>query len=308
MNTSSALHGIVPPICTPLTDTGDVDTASLRRLVDYLIKGGVHGIFALGSTGEFALLTDVQKKTVLDATMDAVGGRVPVLAGILATGTNRCIENARRAYDAGVDALVLAAPYYHPPSQREIVDHFRAVRAAVDLPLIAYDIPVTVKVKLDVETIVTLAADGTIIGLKDSSGAVDVFRRILLETDDAFRAFTGSELLVDSCLKMGGAGSVPGLGNVFPHEYAQLYEHTSNGEWDAAAQIQDRLIACFWDLIGQGDDAYSATSSALGGFKTALKLKGVIAGSYVAGPLRSFGPEEEARVAEVLRRHDMLTT
>lgn len=308
MTSYITFHGVIPPICTPLTDAGDVDTASLRRLVDYLIEGGVHGIFALGSTGEFALLTDAQKRTVLDTTVDAVDGRVPVLAGILDTGTNRCIQNARRAYDAGVDALVLAAPYYHPPSQREIIDHFRAVRAAVDLPLIAYDIPVTVKVKLDVDTIATLAGDGTIIGMKDSSGAVDVFRRILLETDDAFRAFTGSELLVDSCLKMGAAGSVPGLGNVFPHEYAQLYEHASNGEWDDAARMQDRLIACFWDLIGQGDDAYSATTSALGGFKTALKLKGVIAGSHVAGPLRSFGPKEEERVAEVLRRHDMLST
>lgn len=308
MYSSSALHGIIPPICTPLTAGGDVDTASLRRLVDYLIDAGMHGIFALGSTGEFALLTDAQQQTALETTVDAVRGRVPVLAGILDTGTRRSIENARHAMEAGADALVLAAPYYHPPSQREIIEHFRAVHAAVDVPLLAYDVPVTVKAKLEAETVLTLADEGTIIGLKDSSGSIEGFRRIVLETrDTTFRAFTGSELLVDSCLKMGAAGSVAGLANVFPAEYAALYDHASNDEWESAARLQERLIACFWELIGQGGGIYSATTSALGGFKTALKLKGVIADNYVAGPLRSFDAEEEERVADVLRRHDMLS-
>ncbi len=304
---SLALHGIIPPMCTPLTEDGEIDAPSVRRLVDHLIDGGVHGIFVLGSSGEFALLTDRQKKLLLHETVSAAQGRVPILAGILDTSTNRCIDNARTAQDAGVDALVLACVYYHRNSQAEIMDHFRAVRAAVDLPLIAYDVPATVNVKLDLKTLKKLHEEGVIDGVKDSSGAVEQFRHLILSmrgTD--FRVFTGSELIVDSCLQMGAHGSVPGLGNIFPAEYVQIYNWAMSGEWDKAAQLQERLLVCFWDLISQGDPGYSFSASALGGFKTGLKVKGILASTQLGAPLHSFSPAEEERVAEVMRRHGFL--
>ena len=304
----TTLHGIIPPMCTPLDDDGGVDIPSVRTLVEHLLAGGIHGVFALGSTGEFAALTGHRRQTLLEATVAAVRGRVPVLAGILDTSTARCVENGLAAQAAGADALVLSPPFYFRNSQAEIIDHFRAVKAAVGLPLLAYDVPAAVNVKLEFATVVRLAEEGVIAGLKDSSGATEAFRRVLIATRDisGFRAFTGSELIVDACLRMGAAGSVPGLGNVFPAEYVQIYDMARASKWDAAAAMQERLLACFFELIAQGDGGYSASASALGGFKTGLKLKGAIRGTRVGAPLHSFTPAEEERVADVMRRHGFL--
>jgi len=303
----TSLHGIIPPICTPLTEDGEVDVPSVHTLVEHLLAGGVHGIFALGSTGEFALLTSQQRQALLDAVIAAVRGRVPGLAGILDTSTSRCVERGLAARAAGADAVVLSPIYYFRASQQELIHHFRAVRAAVGLPLLAYDVPTAVNVKLEVGTIKQLAEERVIVGVKDSSGVVDAFRHMLLATRGTdFRAFTGSELIVDACLRMGAHGSVPGLGNVFPAEYVRIYDLARTRDWEGAAAIQERLLACFYELIAQGDPGYSASSSALGGFKTGLKLKGAIAGTRVAAPLHSFGPAEEERVADVMRRFGFL--
>lgn len=302
-----ALRGIIPPICTPLTADGDVDVASVHSLVEFQLAAGVHGIFALGSTGELASLTADERRTLLTAAVAAVAGRVPVLAGIFDTSTRRCIENGLMARAAGADALVLAPPYYFRASQRELLDHFRAVHAAVELPIMAYDVPSAVNVKLEVATAVALAEEGTIIGLKDSSADFHGFRELLMRTRHLpFRAFTGSELIVDSCLHMGAHGSVPGLANVFPAAFVRLYALATAGDWWGAAAIQERLLACFRELIAQGDAGYALSASALGGFKSGLKLQGVIATSRVVAPLHSFTPTEEERVAAVMRRHGFI--
>lgn len=303
----ATLHGIISPMCTPLDDDGEIDLEAVQTLAEHLIAGGVHGIFALGSSGECASMTIRQRQALLSALIPAVRGRVPVLVGILDTSTARCIEHGLAAKAAGADAVVLAPNHYYRASQPEIVELFRDVRAAVGLPLIAYDVPSAVNVKLEAATIRQLAEERVIAGLKDSSGATEGFRRVLMATRDLdFRVFTGSELIVDACLRMGAHGSVPGLGNIFPAEYVRVYDLAQANDWDAAAALQERLLACFYELIAQGDPGYSASSSALGGFKTGLKLKGAIRSTRVAAPLHSFGPAEEGRVADVMRRHGFL--
>src|SRR5215218_4226460 len=135
------LRGIIPPICTPLTDAGDIDVESVDRLIDYLIEGGVHGVFAFGSTGECTSLTSRQREVLLKRVLVAVNGRVPVLIGVTDTSTERCIEYGLAAKRAGADALVVAAPFYYRTTQAEVIEHFRRVYAAVGLPIMAYDIP-----------------------------------------------------------------------------------------------------------------------------------------------------------------------
>src|SRR5262249_17855850 len=156
--------------------------------------------------------------------------RVPVLAGIMDTSTERCIEHGLAAREAGADALVVAATYYYRASQIEIIEHFRHIREVIGLPIMAYGIPIAVNVKLEGATLQQLYDEGVIIGLKDSSGVVDAFRQTLLRMrGTSFRAFTGSELIVDLCLRMGAHGSVPGVGNVFPAEFVRMYDLTQAG-------------------------------------------------------------------------------
>ncbi len=295
------LHGIVPPVCTPFTESQDIDIPSLERLITFLLDAGVHGLFLLGSTSEGAILTAAQRSTVLNIGVRMASGRVPVLAGVIDTSTDRVIEHARNAAGAGVDGLVVTAPFYIRPSQDEIIAHFRAVRAATELPILAYDIPSAVQTKLERQTVVRLAEEGVIEGVKDSSGDEANFRGLLMDTRHlpAFAVFTGSELLVDTALALGARGSVPGLGNVDPAGYVRLYEAAQRGDWDTARAEQDRLYRLF-AVIEPGMHRMGFTASAIGGFKTALMLRGVIATNVLARPMPRYNAEEVEQVRRVL--------
>ncbi|MCQ4205812.1 MULTISPECIES: dihydrodipicolinate synthase family protein [Streptomyces] len=295
-------RGVVPPLVTPLTPEGEVDVASVRRLAEHLVGAGVHGLFVLGSSGEAAYLTDAQRRTALEAAVDAAAGRVPVLAGVIETTTARVLDRAKDALKAGADALVATAPFYTRTHPVEIADHFRRLRAGADLPLFAYDIPVSVHSKLSRDTVLALAADGTLAGLKDSSGDEGSLRRLLAPlraAAPAFSVLTGSELTVDGALLAGVDGVVPGLGNVDAHGYVRLYEAARAGDWDTARAEQDRLAALF-GLVDAGDPArMGGSSSALGAFKAAVHLQGVIDCPATAAPQVPLGETEFAHV----RRH-----
>jgi 4-hydroxy-tetrahydrodipicolinate synthase len=297
------LHGVIPPVASPLHPDGRLDAESLKQLCNFLIDGGVHGLFALGSTSEFAALTDDERATSMQVAVQTSAGRVPVLAGIMETSTARVVQQGLRAKAAGIDAVVLAAPYYHSHSQAELITHFRTVKREVGLPIMAYDIPVMVKIKLEPRTVITLATEGTVIGLKDSSGNWEQFREVIMGTRHipTFKIFTGSELLVDMALFMGAHGVVPGVGNVVPRDYARLYDLVKQGQWAEAQQLQDQLITFFKKLIGQGPAHGSSSASALGGFKAGLKALGVIAHTTTAPPMSSFTAAEEEKICGVMR-------
>lgn len=311
MPLSAPLRGVVPPVCTPLDSRGEVDTTSLARLVDHLVDGGVHGLFALGSTSEVAYLTDEQRATVLETVVNAADGRVPVLAGVIDTTTARVIEHAKAAAATGADALVATAPFYTRTHEKEIAGHFRRLRATVDLPLFAYDIPVAVHSKLAPKMVRALAEDGTLAGLKDSSGDEGGLRRLLIQlggrdgraqgTAPRFSVLTGSELTVDAALLAGVDGVVPGIGNVDPAGYVRLYEAARAGGWTLAAKEQEQLVELF-GMVDVGPEAdMGRSSSALGSFKAALQLLGIIECGDTAFPQIQLSAESVALVAQRLR-------
>lgn len=302
------VSGIVPPVSTPMTEDFEVDEHSLRRLIAFHLDAGVSGLFMLGSTGEAVFLTDAQRARVLEIAVDAVAGRVPVLAGIVDMTTARCLDHARAARRAGADALVLTAPFYMTPSQYEVLEHFRCVRAAVDLPILAYDIPVAVHTKLERQTILALAREGTIVGVKDSSGSEATFRALALDraTLPRFVLFTGSELLVDLAVYVGASGAVPGLANVDPHGFVRLYRAAAAGDWQAARREQARIFRLFEIVRAATPGRMGGGSAAFGAFKTALMLRGVIATNVVGRPQSRLNDEEVARVREILRTVDLL--
>lgn len=295
------LTGVIPPVCTPLTPDREVDTSSLKRLVDHLVDGGVDGLFVLGSSSEVAYLPDRQREIVLDTVIGHVGGQLPVLAGAIDMTTARVLDHARTAVDKGVDGVVVTAPFYTRTHPREIDVHFRAVAAGAGVPVYAYDLPVSVHVKLPKDLLLELAADGVLAGVKDSSGDDGGLRGLILGARDTdLSVLTGSELTVDSALWMGADGVVPGLGNVDPHGYVRLYRHAKQGKWEQAKAEQERLFQLF-EMVHAGDPARMGGSSAgLGAFKAALHLRGVIDHPVMGVPQIPLDRDELARVEKCL--------
>ena len=300
-------EGVVPPVVTPLTPNFDVDYQALDQVVEFLLDAGVHGLFVLGSTSEVVFHDEKARLGIIERALKRAGGRVPVLAGVIDTATDRVIAHARAAQSAGADAVVVTAPFYTRTSQPEIVDHFRYVREALDVPIIAYDIPVCVHVKLERTTISTLAREGAIVGLKDSSGDDGNFRYVL--SDNArlpdFFAMTGSEVVVDSMLNLGAHGVVPGLANVDPHGYVKLWNLCRAGDVEGARKEQERLCQLF-EIVSLSMPRTSAGSAGVGAFKTAMRSLGVIPNNTMARPQRALNDEEAKKLDGILRATGLL--
>ncbi|KKB86508.1 glucose dehydrogenase [Devosia limi DSM 17137] len=298
----TTFKGVVPPVVTPLTENYEVDYASLTRVVENLVDGGVHGLFVLGSSGEVVFHDDATRRKIIEHTIKIANGRVPVLAGTIDPTTDRVIAHSKAAAELGVDAVVVTAPFYARTSQGEVIDHFRYVREAIDVPVIAYDIPVCVNIKLDRKTTVTLAREGTIAGLKDSSGDDGNFRFCLQDLADLpdFFLMTGSEIVVDTALQMGAHGVVPGLANVDPHGYVRLWNHAQAGDWVAARAEQERLCKLF-EMVWVALPRVSPGSAGVGSFKTAMQQLGIIETNIMARPQRRLDAGETAKIVELVR-------
>lgn len=304
------LSGVVPPVCTPLTADLQVDVRSLERLVDFLVDGGVDGLFVLGSTSEVAFLPDGHRELVLRTVTERAAGRVPVIAGVIDMTTLRVVEHAEAAAKFGCDGIVATAPFYTRTHPAEIARHFRLLHEAVGLPIYAYDLPVSVHSKLDAAMLLELAAEGVLAGVKDSSGDEAGMRRLILERQRAslpgFSVLTGSELTVDTAMFMGADGVVPGLGNVDPHGFARVYRLCRSGDWAGARREQERLFELF-DIVFAGDRSRMGTSSAaLGAFKLALHLRGVIDCPVTAPPHIALDDREIAEIRSVLEAAELL--
>lgn len=307
-NSPRILKGVVPPVCTPFTADYQVDESSLRRLINHLIDGGVHGLFILGSTSEVAYLTDKNRAEVIRITMDEVKGRVPVVVGAIDTTTLRVIEHVKTAVAAGVEGIVITAPFYVRTHPAEIVNHFRLIKKACpNTPIYAYDIPIAVNgVKLDLGTLLTLAKEGVIHGVKDSSGNDAGIRAVILGIQKLnlkdFVVLTGSELTVDSALMFGSDGVIPGIGNIDPAGYVKIYDLVQKGDFAAARKEQERLFEMFGLVDVGAADRMGRGSSAIGAFKAGLKLLGIIEDARTAPPAIPLNENEIAAIKPFLER------
>jgi 4-hydroxy-tetrahydrodipicolinate synthase len=308
--TSTTFAGIIPPLCTPFRDDFTVDIDSLRRVIDFQIDAGVHGLFILGSSSEVAFLPDPQRRVVIDTTVAHVAGRVPVLVGCIDMTTLRVAEHIKTAEAAGVDAVVVTAPYYTRTHVAEVERHFRLLHQMTKLPIFAYDIPVAVHSKLDCERVLRLAANGVLAGLKDSSGDEAGFRYLLLGKRDRgldnFAVFTGSELVVDSVLAMGADGAVPGLGNVDPRGYVAIYDYVRAGDMRAAKLEQERLMRLFTIVNVASPSRMGRGSAGLGAFKAGMKMRGVIDNAVMAPPQLPLAEDELMQIKEKLAEAGLL--
>lgn len=304
------MRGVVVPMITPLRPDGEVDEESLARHVDHLVGAGVHGIFVLGTTGEFPFLTDARRAVAVRATVAAVAGRAQVVVGVADTATPRVLDHVATVADLPIDGVVVTAPFYAATSAPEIMEHFRLIHRTVpDLPVYAYENPPRVNgASLATADLITLGSEGVIAGIKDSSGSDAQLRRHVLARRDAgleadFMILTGSELTVDCAVMIGVDGVVPGLGNVDPYGYVQLYEAACGGDLDRAGSVQERLFRLFAITAIPTSQPMGASSRALGAFKAAAQHLGSIEHRTLAAPSVPLSDDDAARVTALLAQH-----
>jgi 4-hydroxy-tetrahydrodipicolinate synthase len=299
----SRLRGIYTPMLTPLTPDERVDVPSLRQLVDYLIGSGVHGLWALGTTGEFALLPTSERARAAAATVEQAAGRVPVIVSVGDSSTGLALRHVASAVAAGADAIASTPPHYFRHTMDEAVEHFRTLKAAApDMPLLVYNIPQTVKVEMTVSAVVELAREGVCSGIKDSQNDLEWFRSLVLglraeELDERFPCFLGTRALIDAGVAIGAAGAIPSISNVVPAACVETFEAAAGGDFGAAAAAQEQVVA-FEELIGVAAGG-SRNAAIICGMKEVLRLWGVIEHATACRPLR---PLTGGEVDELARR------
>ncbi len=236
MNDKPVLKGVIPPIITPLNADGDVDEEAVERLIDFQLRSGVSGIFIMGSSGEGPWLDTAQRETLLRASVRAIGGRVPLLAGAMEPVASRVRERLPQLQEMGADAAVVATPYYFQADEAVQCAHFAAVAADSPLPIVLYNIPSMTHNVIAVEAVRHALQHESVIGIKDSGGDPALFSGLLAlrEIRPDFQVLQGAEAQSAWALREGADGLVPGFANLIPGPYRRLYEDPQN---DAMQQL-----------------------------------------------------------------------
>ena len=295
------IKGVIVPMLTPLNPDESVDIASLRSLVNYLIDNGVHGIWASGTTGEFANLPDSERVRSMEAVVDEVAGRVPVIGNISSASTQMSITLAQQVAELGMDGIALTPPYYYPDSQDELMDHYRYTRDRVGLPLWVYNIPQTVKTAVEPGTIAALAAEGTVVGVKDSSGAGELLAQLNVLCDQgeiSLLRFLGTVFRVTSAGSVGVNGVIPGIANLVPGVCARGWEAGEAGDSDTVRECNAQLLKA--QKVGAVAQGGGANAASFGGMKAALKQMGVIEHDITSRPFRPLTDEEKAQIPPII--------
>ncbi|WP_165061179.1 MULTISPECIES: dihydrodipicolinate synthase family protein [unclassified Adlercreutzia] len=308
MEDLSKFSGVIPPVIIPLKGDRTVDVVSFEKSINRMIDAGVHGLFFLGSSGEVAFLTNEERDHVLQVALSIVDGRVPVLVGIIDMETMRVIDQAKHvSQHKGVDALVATAPFYALGGPIETERHFRAIREHTDLPLFAYDLPVSVHTKLDPDMLMRLGNDGVIQGVKDSSGNDVQFRWLMIENEDAghpLQLLTGHEVCVDGALLGGADGSVPGLANIDPSGYVEMWNAAKAGDWNRVSELQDHLARLM--MMTRKVKATVGFGAGVGAFKTALWQMGVFETNQMREPVAALQGDDVRAIVRVLRANGVI--
>jgi len=293
---TSGLRGSLVPLVTPFRD-GAVDLATLRDVIEWQLASGSHGISVTGSTGEPASLSLEEREQVIATAIEAVRGRVPVIAG---TGANSFADTLRLtqfAEQAGADAALVITPPYCRPSQEGLYQYFTALARAVRLPLILYNIPGRTAVNLEPETLARIRrACPNVVGVKEANYDFTQVSRLFDRCGSDLLVYSGIEALCFPLLALGGAGYFSATANVLPRECAQLYELTVAGRWDEARALHYHLLA-------MNEALFIETNP--GPVKYVLGLMGKIQ-PELRLPLVLPSPENQARLRAVAARYGLV--
>ncbi len=294
--------GIIPPLVTLFDRQGRVDEEAMRRHVERMLAGGVHGLLALGTTGEVMHLTPAERRRVAQIVVDQTRGRVPVLVGCAGTGTEEVIGYARQARELGASGALVIVPYYWVLSDGAVETHYRAVARAVELPVLIYNFPAVSGRNLPPALIARLAEElPNLAGIKETLDSIGHLAQVLAlvrpQRPD-FSVLCGLEYHLLSTLMLGGDGAIPGLANLAPQTAVAVYEAWQRGDLAEAADLmRQRLhLPALYDL---GAPFFVVV-------KEAMALAGLIEHPTVRPPAVPLSEEARARLAALLDRMGML--
>lgn len=269
----AGFHGVFPYLVSPTDHDGRIRTDVLGRLCDDLIKAGVHGLTPLGSTGEFAYLNREQRRSVVQATIEAAQGRVPVVAGVASTSTADAVAQAKSYQKLGANGILAILEAYFPLKDAQIESYFRAIADAVDIPVVIYTNPQFQRSDLTLDVVARLAAHPRINYIKDASTNTGRLLSIINRCGDKLSVFAASAHIPAAVMLIGGVGWMAGPACVIPRQSVRLYDLCKAQRWDEAMVLQRRL----WGL----NEAFARYNLAAC-IKTGLAIQGYEVGDPVA--------------------------
>jgi 4-hydroxy-tetrahydrodipicolinate synthase len=292
------LTGVLVAMASPLKEDGAVDDAAVERLVEHVLSGGVRGLLSLGSTGEASSLDEPARRKILARVVKVTARRVPVICGVAQSNLTAARAEVEAAASLGADAVLVVPPFYYPTDQSTVLAFYRQLAKRSPLPILLYNIPQFTKVVAEPATVATLAGEGTIAGIKDSSRDFEYFESVLIATRDLpkFRVFTGSDTMLLASLAIGGAGTICGAANVAPHWPVRVYEEFQRGDFDAARAAQDQLHRLVMALRA---GIFPAA------IKCALHVQGICE-PWLAPPGQRLDDRQTAALREQLEAWDLL--
>src|ERR1700694_4855757 len=234
-------HGVFPYLVSPIDPDGHIRTGVLGRLCDDLIKSGLHGLPPLGSTGEFAYLNNAQRAAVVQTTIEAAGGRVPVVAGVASTSTLDAVAQARAYQKLGADGILAILEAYFPLQDVQVESYFRGIADAVDIPVVIYTNPQFQRSALTLDVIARLSAHPRIGYIKDASTNTGRLLSIMNRCDDSIKVFSASAHIPAAVMLIGGVGWMAGPACLIPRQSVELYNFCMAGCWDDALALQRKL-------------------------------------------------------------------
>jgi N-acetylneuraminate lyase len=271
MKQNCQVTGIFPAMVTPFNANRTVDYQSLMEVIDFFVQSGVQGLYVLGTTGEWPLISKEQRKAILEFVMSYVKGRIPVMAHIGALPVADACELASHAEMVGVAAISSIPPYYFPFTEEDIENYYEAILAAISpqLPLLFYNIPGFARNRISVKTITQLQKrHPNIGGVKDSQGVPEIFKNYVQTVGKEGVVLVGSDDMILAALQLGGSGAISGNANVIPELFIKLMTAYKNGKIEAARRLQE--------LVNELAEATHFGRVPL--LKTGLSLRGVSAG------------------------------
>ncbi len=288
---------MIPAMVTPFDENRELDLDKAQALAVRLVDGGSDSLIINGTTGESPTVFYPQKMKLFSAVVEAVGGRVPVIANVGDNCTADTVDFARDVAGLGVDGFMCVVPYYNKPPQEGIYQHFRAIAGSVELPIILYNIPGRCVVNMEAETTLRLANEfDNVVAVKEASGRMDQVKAIVDAAPEGFDVYSGDDSATFDIMQMGGAGVISTIGNVAPARMKEIVDLCAAGDWEAASAANERLMPLMTGLFETSNPIL---------VKEALRLLDFPVGG-VRLPLVDATPEQSERLAQIMRETGVL--